>query len=258
MHRDSVGVVAFWLERMRTVTVTGCSSTTLFNQIGLKRAWQKIPVIESEKPEALLRRSLNSALNFRLSGIFLLYEKVKHFHKEVKWVLWKPLVRIFDFHFLCTWNTRQVMVFFFMFCWNIFPLMWKNICKEIRTLVLKSKNESCFEGANLILWLTFIKDNSKESKRNPAELLLLGAREFHCQRVGSLIASIIIREIFAHFPNYCASKIGYGERFYLACLFFMEKYFHAEKMFCSDRKVADIQKIRILHHFHLSRGIKCC
>lgn len=87
MHRESVGVVTFWLERMRTVTVTGCSSTTLFNQIGLKRPWQKIPVIESVKPEALLRRSLNSALNFRLSGIFLLYEKVKHFHKEVKWVL---------------------------------------------------------------------------------------------------------------------------------------------------------------------------
>lgn len=31
MPRDSVGVVAFWLERMRTVMVTGCSSTTLFN-----------------------------------------------------------------------------------------------------------------------------------------------------------------------------------------------------------------------------------
>lgn len=148
---------------------------------------------------------------------------------------------------------------FFNVLLEYFPInVEKNICKEIRRPALKSKNGSCFEGAHLILWPTFIKDNSKESRRNPAELLLLGAREFHCQRVGSLMASIIIRKIFAHFPNYCASKNGYGKRFYLACLFFMEKYLHAEKTFCGGRKVADIQKISILHHFNLSRGIKCC
>ena len=77
----------------------------------------------------------------------------------------------------------------------------------------------------MILWLTVIKDNSNESKRNPAELVLLGARKFHCHRAGSSIVSIIIREICAHFPNYCTSENDYGKRFYFACVLFMEKYF---------------------------------
>lgn len=114
---------------------------------------------------------------------------------------------------------------FFMFLLECFPINVEKYMLRIRTLFLKNKDESCFEGTHLILWLTVIKDNSNESKRNPAELMLFRARKFHCHRAGSSIASIIVRAICAHFPNYCTSENDYGKRFYFACVLFMEKYF---------------------------------
>lgn len=103
------------------------------------------------------------------------------------------------FHFLCIWNTRQGIVFFMPLClWNIFPLMQE----KKRILVLKNRDESSFEGTHLILWLTVTKDNSNKNKRSPVELMLLGARKFHCYRAGSSIASIIVRAVCARFTKY--------------------------------------------------------